>query len=708
MIEPYWKSERGELYLGDALSVLRTLPAESVNCCVTSPPYWGLRDYGVEGQLGLERTPEEYVANMVEVFREVRRVLRDDGTLWLNLGISYAGYWGDKYAHKPFGEDRTADSSTPPNKPSLAFGGKSASRYPLLQRVPSCGNGGKESQDSQASDRACHGCDDERRGEIQTRHGCTAHNAQYASQDERQTSQIDHNNGPLDCGQELPHFSQIVAQESTTEQSSFPPSDVFYLEGGASVSQQSPSASSLDVQRCVDKSACTSGTSQMLPPLVVHTQGKESFFSACRRSDCKGIGKCGLCWCSLAIPSLNVKPKDEINIPHLVAMALQADGWVLRQTIVWHKPNPMPESVTDRCTKSHEYIFLLSKSQRYYFDAEAIKEPSAWPDGPNSPESIKSPYGQGFTRRSGNKERKPAEARGVPVDNGGKTTGAVCGSVPWEGSNRNKRSVWTVATAPFTGWSQTVHWERVALGGVSGGMRRIASPNCPIHGHQDFRYDGHGACLLNHSGCIDSGHVQEQVGVAICNLPNPGEQNHGCSSDFQYQDNDPSAICHSIENHKKDHAQRTNPSCSVCGKTLSRIDDIQEELSMAGLAGRISESNTWPGAMDDHPLVQTLFRIVRKSSLPIPPKCLCIYYHRKVSKSSHFATFPPKLIEPCVLAGSPAGGTVIDPFMGAGTTAIVSYRHGRRFAGIELSQKYLDEITIPRIENETRQMRLFA
>jgi DNA modification methylase len=105
--------------------------------------------------------------------------------------------------------------------------------------------------------------------------------------------------------------------------------------------------------------------------------GKESFFSACQSPDCQGIGRCGLCWCNLAIPSLNVKRKDMINIPNLVALALQADGWWIRSDIIWHKLNPMPESVTDRPTKAHEYLFLLSKSERYYYDADAIKEPIA-------------------------------------------------------------------------------------------------------------------------------------------------------------------------------------------------------------------------------------------------------------------------------------------------------------------------------------------
>ena len=178
-----------ELLQGDCTKVLATLPAASIQCCVTSPPYWGLRDYGADGQLGLEATPDEYVANMVSVFREVRRVLRNDGTLWLNLGDSYAG------------------------------------------------------NNSRAS-----------------------------------------NNGRAGFG---------IPREGVFERT--------------------------------------------------------------------GAG---------------LKSKDLVGIPWRVAFALQADGWYLRQDIIWHKPNPMPESVTDRCTKAHEYIFLLTKSQKYAYDAEAIKEPS--------------------------------------------------------------------------------------------------------------------------------------------------------------------------------------------------------------------------------------------------------------------------------------------------------------------------------------------
>ena len=132
-----------------------------------------------------------------------------------------------------------------------------------------------------------------------------------------------------------------------------------------------------------------------------------------------------------------------MGIPWRVAFALQADGWYLRQDIIWSKPNPMPESVTDRCTKAHEYIFLLTKSAKYFYDAEAIKEQAAF-GIPNSPESIASPYGQGFTRRA----KAPS---GTYSEDSGRNDGnrhPSGGYVP-ENGTRNRRSVWTITTKPF-------------------------------------------------------------------------------------------------------------------------------------------------------------------------------------------------------------------------------------------------------------------
>lgn len=207
-----------KILIGDVRKRLADLSDNSVQCCVTSPPYWGLRDYGHDDQIGLEQTPDKYVAEMVEVFREVRRVLRDDGTLWLNLGDSYATGAG-KVGDHPGGGDQGANwqgATTSPNR----------------------------------------------------------------------------------------------------------------------------------------------------------------------------------------MPLQGFKPKDLVGIPWRVALALQADGWWLRQDIIWHKPNPMPESVQDRCTKAHEYVFLLTKSGRYSYDAEAIHEPA---------------LSQG------------------------------------DATGRNRRSVWTITTKPYKG-----------------------------------------------------------------------------------------------------------------------------------------------------------------------------------------------------------------------------------------------------------------
>jgi len=253
---------------GDCRTVLATLPDASVQCCVTSPPYFGLRDYGHDGQIGLEQTPDAYVAEMVAVFREVRRVLKDDGTLWLNLGDSYAAQRG--------GTEMPAET--------LAGG-----------------VGGKA---------------------------------------------VDHE----------AYRGRGFSAKMLTGQESAP-------------SRNAP---------------------------VAHRNAK----------------------------AFGLKHKDLIGIPWRVAFALQADGWYLRQDIIWHKPNPMPESVTDRCTKAHEYVFLLSKSARYFYDAKAISEQSSGLTGGR--------FGAGGAEVG--RLRQDA-SRPRPEDDG----------------TRNARSVWTITTKPFKG-----------------------------------------------------------------------------------------------------------------------------------------------------------------------------------------------------------------------------------------------------------------
>jgi len=321
---------------GDATQEIKSLPDESVQTCVTSPPYWGLRDYGVDGQLGLEKTPEEYVSKMVEVFREVKRVIKADGTLWLNLGDSYAGSM------------------------------KGA-------------NGDGTWQD-------------------------------------RSNFKQGTNKGALN-----------------------------------------------------------------IPPQKANAIG--------------------------------LKNKDLVGIPWRVAFALQADGWYLRSDIIWHKPNPMPESVTDRPTKAHEYLFLLSKSERYYYNHEAIKEPAIYAD------DNRKPYAPG-----------QVDARGNGHDRGG-------------------------------------------------GKQR-----------------GHGR---RHAGFNE------------------------------------------------------------------RWDSMSKAEQCSGMRNKRS---VWTVATQAY-------------------------------KEAHFATFPPKLIWPCILAGSRSGDVVLDPFHGSGTTAMVSKQLGRRYVGCELNREYI-EMSLKRLPQE--------
>ncbi len=376
------------ILIGDVRQKLKELPDKSVHCCVTSPPYWGLRDYGtaswdggdpvcnhqgkpmatkaninrncgtgndiknstarefyknicgkcgairIDSQIGLEQTPDEYIAQMVAVFRDVRRVLKDDGTLWLNIGDSYASFRDGK---------ATPDSTRGDSLGTLVPKGKASNRM----------------------------------------------------------------------------------------------------------------------------ASTFTGTA--------------------------------------------IKHKDLIGIPWRVAFALQEDGWWLRQDIIWHKPNPMPESVTDRCTKAHEYIFLLSKSQQYYFNNEAIKEPSiTW--NPNAKSQKLD-----ITNIKGNMSN-----RGVTRTTEGLNMKSQSEKTK---ETRNKRDVWSVPVRPF--------------------------------------------------------------------------------------------------------------------------------------------------------------------------------------KGAHFATFPPKLIEPCILAGCPPDGTVLDPFFGAGTTGLVAQQHGRNWIGCELNPVYA-EMATKRIKDAKPQPKLFT
>ena len=255
------------IILGNAIEVLKELPAESIDCCVTSPPYYQLRDYGITGQIGLEQTVEEYISKLVVVFSEVKRVLKPDGTLWVNIADSYSG------------------------------SNKGSSNYP--------DNAKKYKQGT--------------------------------------------NKGMLGA--------KLKAVKSS-------------------------------------------------------------------------------------------KPKDLLGVPWLLALALRNDGWYLRQDIIWEKPNCMPESVKDRCRKAHEYIFLLSKSRKYYFDWEAIQEPCVGFDK-SAPRGSQTWGHPNSGRRKGNRKTfrgGGAYTNNASFDNSTDKQNETAGNVPNDKGLRRKRSVWSVAT----------------------------------------------------------------------------------------------------------------------------------------------------------------------------------------------------------------------------------------------------------------------
>lgn len=265
------------IFTGDVFGGLKQIEDNSIHCCVTSPPYWNLRDYQMSGQLGLEKTPEEYISKLVAVFREVKRVLRDDGTIWVNIGDTYA----------------------------------------------------------------------------------------VSGTKKRQI------NSP----------KQVSTGVSTQ----------------------------------------------------------------------KGHRVEGL------------KPKDLVGIPWMLAFALRTDGWYLRQDIIWHKKNCMPESVTDRCTKSHEYIFMLSKSQHYYYDADAIKEPAIYDVDATGTQARKARQNDGAkslptSERSGIRQFKDAtKMNGKHDKQRGHSRRHNGFNERWDKMTheeqctgmRNKRDVWTIAPAQY-------------------------------------------------------------------------------------------------------------------------------------------------------------------------------------------------------------------------------------------------------------------
>jgi DNA modification methylase len=407
------------LRCGDALTILRTLEASSVQCVISSPPYWGLRDYGVPGQLGLEPTPGSYVTNMVAVFREVRRVLREDGTLWLNLGDSYANdtKWGGSSGGKHV-EALHGNSGIGRGKRDTGLKAKDLVGIPwsvakALQAPYYAG------RIRDVGDRRWLAAMIDGEGTI-----CGFHHIRTDDGRPRTGAHVFITNG-----------STALLDEAHRI---WPTSRSEHMRPGVG------HLGTITTYRWIVHGTAnkTMILRELYPYLIAkRRQAIVAYNLLLLMADAKHLGHTPQ---RDAVREKRKKLTDlmsDLNQGRVADIpswldeppSLHEPGWWLRSDIIWSKPNPMPESVTDRPTKAHEYLFLLTKSERYYYDGDAIREPY-------NPESIgRYAYaldGTAPTARqpqNGDVDRRKREA-GVrdPNPNG-----------------RNRRSVWTIATEPY-------------------------------------------------------------------------------------------------------------------------------------------------------------------------------------------------------------------------------------------------------------------
>ena len=455
---PHYADDWLTVYAGDCRAVLATLPDESVHCVVTSPPYWGLRDYGAEGQLGLEPTPEQYVENMVAVFREVRRVLRNDGTLWLNLGDSYSG--GDLLGRN--------DAGT-----SGGLGREGGNKI-------GTGNPGPQ-------------------GRMKRLTGLKPKDLVGIPWMVARAMQAPYYTGRVKAERDRVWLAAMIDGEGTVCGFDHDRADDGSHRSGVHVAITNTNAALLDEAARIwptsrsehqRPSAGHLGTMTSWRWLVHGVENKQAvlrelypYLIAKRQqavvaytlldlmANAKRLGHSPQKDATLAKRAILTGLLSDLNHQRPVTLpswlleppSMTEPGWYLRSDIIWAKPNPMPESVTDRPTKSHEYLFLLAKSQRYYFDADAVREAAEtdqWPGiGPKhgTTDNHKSDYEpMRVNRRNPTwQERKAAGATAGNVGVSDTYQNGVHGAgLPHDlGSQpgRNIRSVWTIPTQPYPG-----------------------------------------------------------------------------------------------------------------------------------------------------------------------------------------------------------------------------------------------------------------
>ena len=698
---------------GDSRDVLKTLPDRSVHCCITSPPYFGLRDYGtaqwdggdpacdhaarvvggpkqtpgvgmnghasaadrltrtlckcgarrIDAQIGLEASPDAYIAEMVAVFREVKRVLRDDGTLWLNLGSSYArdaakGQHkpGDSGKHNYIIERGGRRASVQMNL--AASDGKRPTQFPAPERVPACDSDDKESADYPPPDSSCRDQCDELLADSPSHRGRSFDSGLFVSQAAPPPSPTGHDNELQDCGAASPGVFALGGLRSSSLSSSANVEDASVLEDEALVSLPSPPTSSYSFQASSHTTACTDDTSGISDSSAHRSQGKSSLAKACN------CGSCGICWAYLAIPLLRFKAKDLMDMPSLLALALQADGWLLRSKLPWIKRSTMPESCNDRPTSAIEYVYLLTKSGSATYWVHRDKPGTRSKPDPDY-------------RWVHQKTRE--EMSVMPAD--------------WD-THAHVRKLWRRINL----WEgRDYFWDAAAVsrqGAVPAGTRAAKGSNVrselkDVNGRPPEYWDYTGTRNFRNSDLFfDSlnapyGLICDADGNPLALDVNPAAYAESHFATF------PAALVVPLVK-----ASTSERGCCVkCGapwvRTTDRVDTGRTQKMADG----------WDTGAGGHGTVHRDGREKGEAGVPVMatvttgwlPSCQCLaaVAHHLCSKYREGGgPCHPTACDCLLITGRPVPCTVLDPFFGAGTTGLVSSRLGRDCVGIELSADY--------------------
>ena len=777
---------------GDCREVLRTLPDGSVQACVTSPPYYGLRDYGTEpvvwggdpehahewqpsasvrriyseaatvhadtstigskqhtaqmgranalpgdecfcgawlGSLGLEPNPELFIEHMVEVFREVKRVLRDDGVAFVNLGDSYAGSGKGPSGHNGIGDQERRQ-------------GFAGAHYP----EPAVPEVDGKAHDPQWDAWAAGFFDGE--GHIGTaKNGRTLQLRVSCGQVIRE---------PLERFQEM-YGGSLWKQKSRN--SNWADAWIWQTQTGRAADMLRLMLPFLTVKRAQAELALElqatmqshDGPRRVLTPEQI---AKREDIAA----RIKALNKVG----PRPEPMSEPKSKDLMMIPFRVALALQQDGWWIRSVMPWVKRSAMPESVTDRPANAVEYVFMLTKNARYFWDADAVRMDISQ----GTQRIVDGDWTRNIrpktdsSRIAGDTNVRSGKSYAASVNPAGRSfRNSDMFFQSWQGlltdDEGEEPLALIVNPAPFSLSVPSVRRVPVSLDAIDGDTKRTASPTCPVHASEDHsrpngRGDAHAGSSAAQPRNPDSGahRVLPLPFDSDTTLQHHDEDLLGRSSGSPDRPCSELANVHNSESHRTDHALSTTQPYSVSAQTGDHTQRTSTSRVPSGSDAHTGANNTLAGCEQDG-------KATRLSAETQPRNadiCTCSYYREYTEKTDHFATFPPKLVEPlikagtsergccaecgapwrrnvartpmvidrserthemgrtrssgtmvqapssrtlgweptCTHAGEPVPCTVLDPFGGSGTVGLVADRLGRNAILIDLKPSYVE------------------